>query len=113
MCLDVYVGDHMIGRTLANRYREDLKQAGLGSGRHGFMFASPRGVDISSGFVNVRRSLDGVKLDASAGATGVKRHLRVDGPIRRVGVGLISGAGEAQVTRSRPIPGHLERTARA
>jgi hypothetical protein len=87
VCLDIYVGDHMIGQTLANRYREDLKQAGLGSGRHSFMFASPRGADISGGIVSVRRSLDGVKIKASAGATGVKRRLRVDGPIRRVGVG--------------------------
>jgi len=87
VCLDIYVGDRKIGQTLANRYREDLKQAGLGSGRHSFMFASPCGVDISAGFVNVRRSVDGAKINASASAKGVKRHLQVGQPIRRVGFG--------------------------
>ena len=41
VCLDVYAGGELIGRTLANRYREDLQAAGLGSGRHAFTFELP------------------------------------------------------------------------
>ena len=33
--------DKLIGRILANRYREDLESAGIGSGRHGFDFQYP------------------------------------------------------------------------
>ena len=32
VCLDIYVGDRLIGQALANRYRGDLDRAGLGSG---------------------------------------------------------------------------------
>jgi probable HAF family extracellular repeat protein len=62
VCLDVYAGGKLIGQTLANRYREDLRTAGLGSGRHSFSFAVPEGPILWPGTIEVRRSLDGTAL---------------------------------------------------
>jgi hypothetical protein len=62
ICLDIYLGDRLIGQTLANRYREDLEQAGLGSGRHSFTFVVAPGDGILSEAIQVRRSLDGAKI---------------------------------------------------
>ena len=47
VCLDIYAAGRLIGRVLANRYREDLERAGLGSGRHSFSFAPPAGVSFA------------------------------------------------------------------
>ena len=58
----------VIGQTLANRYREDLEQAGLGSGRHSFEFIRPAGIALAQANVEVRRLLDGAALDCSADA---------------------------------------------
>jgi Hint domain len=60
VCLDIYADGELIGQVLANRYRDDLEQAGIGSGRHGFAFTSPTA--LSSGTVEVRRSLDGAAV---------------------------------------------------
>ena len=49
----------MIGQVLANRYRKDLQDAGLGSGCHSFVFKSPPGLIFALDAVEVRRSLDG------------------------------------------------------
>ena len=65
VCLDIYVGDRIIGQTLANCYRKDLEHAGLGSGRHSFLFVPPKGADISSDVIQIRRSLDGVTIACS------------------------------------------------
>jgi hypothetical protein len=43
VCLDIYVDGHQIGQTLADLYREDLRRAGIGSGRHAFAFTLPDG----------------------------------------------------------------------
>jgi hypothetical protein len=67
VCLDIYAGGRLIGRTLANRYREDLAKANLGSGRHGFVFRSPAGVTFAPGTAEVRRSHDGQALGYSKG----------------------------------------------
>jgi hypothetical protein len=42
VCLDIYADRILIGRTFANRYREDLEHAGLGSGCLGFEFVAQR-----------------------------------------------------------------------
>jgi hypothetical protein len=52
--------------VLANRYREDLEQAKLGSGCHGFAFTPPAGLAFAPDSVEVRRSLDGAALDFGA-----------------------------------------------
>jgi hypothetical protein len=68
VCLDIYAGGRLIGKTLANRYRKDLEWAGLGSGNHSFAFIPPAGLTFSPDMVEVRRSLDGATLPLSAHA---------------------------------------------
>ena len=62
VCLDIYASDRFIGQVLANRYREDLARAQLGSGRHAFVYKPQRGSIISFDEVQVRRSLDATAL---------------------------------------------------
>jgi hypothetical protein len=59
VCLDIYAGGRLIGQTLANRYRQDLEHAGLGSGHHSFEFIPPAELAQEYRAVEVRRSLDG------------------------------------------------------
>jgi hypothetical protein len=66
VCLDIYAGGRLMGQTLANTYREDLEQAGLGSGRHAFEFTPPTGIDLAAETVEVRRSLDDAAIQLSA-----------------------------------------------
>jgi hypothetical protein len=66
VCLDIYTDGKLIGRVLANTYRDDLKRAGLGSGRHAFAFTPPAGVVLDPTTVEVRRSLDGARLPLPA-----------------------------------------------
>ena len=68
VCLDVFADGQLIGQVLANRYRDDLQRAGLGSGRHGFEFTPPPGLAFAPGAVDVRRSLDGAALGFSTDA---------------------------------------------
>ncbi len=56
----------VIGRVLANRFRADLKEAGLGDGRHAFEFHPPKGVDFSRAHVELRRASDGAALPCPA-----------------------------------------------
>ena len=62
VCLDVIIDKSHIVRALANRYRGDLKAAGLGSGRHAFDVALPAVADATR--LEVRRSSDHMLLDA-------------------------------------------------
>ena len=68
VCLDIYAGGRLIGQMLANRYRADLEQAGMGSGRHSFKFTPPAGLGFTPDAVEVRRSLDGAPLPLTADA---------------------------------------------
>jgi hypothetical protein len=68
VCLDIVAGRRVVGRVLANRYRADLERAGLGSGRHGFEFAPPGGLNCSAAMIEVRRSHDGAPLNRSVNA---------------------------------------------
>jgi hypothetical protein len=68
VCLDIYAASELIGQVLANRYREDLKRAGIGSGHHSFAFTPPDGLAFAADAVEVRRSLDKVPLSLSAQA---------------------------------------------
>jgi hypothetical protein len=68
VCLDIYAGDRLLGQILANRYREDLERAGLGSGRHGFEFTPPAALAFAPEAIEVRRSLDGAPLGFSVHA---------------------------------------------
>jgi hypothetical protein len=68
VCLDILVNGQLIGQTLANRYREDLARAGLGSGSHSFEFTLPAEYAGECRAVEVRRSLDGALLARSSKA---------------------------------------------
>ena len=56
-----------IARVLANAYRTDLEQAGLGSGRHAFSLRTPRLASHARRIVEVRRATDGTPLPGSPG----------------------------------------------
>ncbi len=75
MCLDIYAGGRLIGQVLANRYREDLKRAGVGNGCHSFRFAVPDGVALAPNSVAVQRSLDGKVLPRSVQAKRVRKSI--------------------------------------
>jgi hypothetical protein len=68
VCLDIFADGKLIGQVLANHYRDDLKRAGLGSGRHGFIFTPPAGLVFAPDAIEVRRSLDGAALPPSVHA---------------------------------------------
>ena len=63
VCLDVVAGGLLLGQVLASGYREDLKQAGMGSGHHSFEFALPPELVVAADEIEVRRSLDGTALE--------------------------------------------------
>jgi autotransporter-associated beta strand protein len=77
VCLDIYAGDRLIGQTLANRYRTDLEQAGIGSGRHSYKFTPLAGLGFAPDAVEVRRSLDGARLKLSVRALRQLQRLSV------------------------------------
>jgi hypothetical protein len=55
-----------IARLLANRYRSDLREAGIGTGRHGFLFDIPGGLSpLSNHVISVRRERDGADVAGS------------------------------------------------
>jgi hypothetical protein len=56
--LDIFINGRLISKTLANYYRVDLREAGLGSGCHAFEVPVPPFV----GAILVRRSSDGALL---------------------------------------------------
>jgi hypothetical protein len=68
VCLDIYIDGRLVGQVLANRYREDLKRAGIGSGRHGFNFPRAAGPASACGTAEVRRSFDSASLPFSVDA---------------------------------------------
>ena len=75
VCLDIFAGGQLIGQVLANRYRKDLEQAGLGSGCHSFRFAVPGGVALTPDSVEVKRSLDGKVLPHSVHAKRIRKSI--------------------------------------
>lgn len=83
-CTDVYADGRLIGQTLANRYREDLAQAGLGSGRHAFVFTPPDGMVIRATVAEVRRSLDGAHCRGQPSRNPLRRQ-HAQGPSASTG----------------------------
>jgi hypothetical protein len=55
----VMAGGEILAQVVANRYRADLRAAGVGKGCYGFAVALPAGV---SGEIMVRRTSDGARL---------------------------------------------------
>ena len=66
VCLDIFAGGRLIGQVLANRHREDLQHAGIGSGHHSFAFTPPAGLVFTPDAIEVHRSLDDEVLPPSA-----------------------------------------------
>lgn len=60
--LEVLVGGKVVAYATADLYREELRRAGIGNGRHGFEIAWPRELG-QPGPVQVRRAADGAALD--------------------------------------------------
>jgi len=59
-------GDVVIGRILAGEFRADLRDAGMGDGRHGFEFIVPGGLSTDlPHLIRVRREPDGAELPGS------------------------------------------------
>jgi glycosyltransferase involved in cell wall biosynthesis len=63
--LVVTANGRIISHLLANRFRQDLKDAGLGDGRHGFDILLPELSALITHQVHVRRLADGAELTGS------------------------------------------------
>ncbi len=108
VALDVREGGRTIGTVSASLYREDLRAAGIGDGRHGFWFVVPDDV----------RSRGEYSLDVTERATGVPlghspfriqedadRPLKGGGRLRRfLAEQYISGQGLEIGALHRPLP---------
>lgn len=82
VCLDIFDNGTLIARTLANRFREDLKNAGLGSGRHSFDVRLPISLcPRTRHVIDVRRSSDGAPLAKSPTIIEPSLHDDTDGRI--------------------------------
>jgi O-antigen biosynthesis protein len=110
ICLDIFAGGELIGRTLANRPREDLRKAGLGSGRHSFVFVPETVRWIGSAIIEVRRSSDG-KILASSDACK-KSSMRKANTLNRSAVmkraWAVFRADNAHISRTVPRPSFAE-----
>jgi hypothetical protein len=62
VCLDIRSAGKLLGRVLANLYREDVAAAGYGSGYQGFEFALP---EAFTGPIEVCRSADRTRLESA------------------------------------------------
>lgn len=87
--------DEIIGRVVADIYREDLKDAGIGNGHHAFEF--PMSLDPSKAHViRVRRESDGTEVPGSPVTLGLPEPEestveRLTGSIDAVNLSKISG----------------------
>jgi len=68
VCLDITADARIIGRVLANVYRADLVEAGLGSGCHGFSFLLPPGI---TGRISAVRAADRAMLTLTESAAAL------------------------------------------
>ncbi len=82
VCLDIYADGTLIGQVLANRYREDIAETGLGSGHHGFAFAST--LDLSACTIDVRRSHDGAVLARTSDAAAALKRAAGDSTRKQI-----------------------------
>jgi hypothetical protein len=63
--LDIFAGPQRLSRVVANLFRADVRDAGFGSGYHGFEFSPPADV---TGPISIRRAADGAMLPDAAAA---------------------------------------------
>jgi hypothetical protein len=84
VCLDIRADGRLIGQVLANRFRDDLRRAGLGSGHHAFSFTLLARLAHYAGAIEIRRSLDGGKLILSAAAQRELQQCQMLHPVIKV-----------------------------
>ena len=66
VCVDIFDNEVLITRTLANHYRPDLKEAGLGNGYHGFELKLTGGLcPLLRHVIRVSRTSDGSSVGSS------------------------------------------------
>ncbi len=66
VALQLLDNGRLVARVLANRYREDLAAAGMGTGRHAFTFDLPGVLDpLIRHVIQVRRERDGAEVPGS------------------------------------------------
>ena len=66
VALEIYDGSELLIRTRADIYRGDLRDAGIGSGKHGFTIPNPSVLlPLARHQIAVRRAADGVDLPGS------------------------------------------------
>ena len=60
--IEIFIDGVVVANALADRYREDLRRAGIGIGEHGFEVALPPGLGRTGQFT-IRRACDGALLE--------------------------------------------------
>jgi glycosyltransferase involved in cell wall biosynthesis len=100
MRLQILVDGEPVARVVANRYRRDLAEAGIGDGRHGFSIAIPGGLSpLSRHVVQVLGEADGAEIAQSPRviepAAGFDNALE-----QAVGSAIAAVAGEAQTAQA-------------
>jgi autotransporter-associated beta strand protein len=89
--LEVLDGDGLLAQVVANRYRDDLVEAGYGDGRHGFELRLASGLSpLTSHCIRVRRAGGGVELTGSplvlkarpANVSRIDAHLAIEAAAR-------------------------------
>lgn len=69
--VEIVDGDRVVGRGVAQRYREDLRDAGIGDGGHGFRIALPRGLlDQGAHRLHARVAGEPGRLDGEVSVEG-------------------------------------------
>jgi GT2 family glycosyltransferase/glycosyltransferase involved in cell wall biosynthesis len=64
--VDIYDGSELLIRVCADAYRGDLREAGIGSGRHGFSVPHPAALlPLARHHIAIKRAKDGVDLPGS------------------------------------------------
>ena len=75
--VDIYDGNTLIATTLAGNFRQDLRDAGIGDGNHGFQIATPasvidgQGHTITVRFAGTQNNLNNTPKALSCTAVGV------------------------------------------
>jgi len=89
--LEILTGDKTIGTTLAGQFRADLKDAGIGDGRHGFELRFTRPLDpFLRHEITIRRAIDHAPL--GVGPIVVEPVERLDDPAREAVAALLRTA---------------------
>jgi glycosyltransferase involved in cell wall biosynthesis len=88
----------VLARVLANANRDDLRESGFGSGRHGFEFLIPRGLSpLEPHVIDIRRAADGVSIGNCPWT--IPEAAEFDADLEAAVVGAIGTLGETSERR--------------